>query len=128
MKLKIPIDIRRTCYTMSAVEEELEITVARQCAQQWFSVLVGTDGYAHPWQDEAVCEFAMLSCMEALHGSDYKQHLIRNRVEASQQENILSSVTPGSPIDYFSSLNDYAAVVYEMREALGTGGTVLQRL
>lgn len=94
-------------------EEELEITVARQCAQQWFSVLVGTDGYAHPWQDEAVCEFAMLSCMEALHGSDYRQHLIISRVEASQQENILSSVTPGSPIDYFTYLTDYSSVVYD---------------
>lgn len=93
--------------------EELEIAVARQCAQQWFSVLVGTNGYAHPWQDEAVCEFAMLSCMEALHGIDYKQYLIRSRVEAAQQENILFSVTPGSPIDYFTYLTDYTSVVYD---------------
>ncbi|MBO2517743.1 MAG: hypothetical protein CW338_10845 [Clostridiales bacterium] len=111
-------------------EETLEITVARQVAQQWFSVLAGTDSYTHPWQDEALSEYAMLSYMRDQHGEDRRQRVIEERVDASLQENISSPVTPGSPIEYFTYLTDYTSVVYDrgcaalLAADLMTGGRI----
>lgn len=98
--------------------DTLELTLAHETAHQWFCALVGSDSYYAPWQDEALCEYAMLRYVRARYGQGSYETLIGYRVDAPMREAIPGSLTPGSPIDYFSSYADYAAVVYGRGAAL----------
>lgn len=98
--------------------DTLELTVAHEAAHQWFYALVGSDQWNHPWQDEALCEYATLRYVEKRYGRGSFDTLKFYRVDSPMQERIPGLVTPGSPIDYFSSFSDYAAVVYGRGAAL----------
>lgn len=90
---------------------QAEITLARLTAKQWFTVMVGTDGFSNAWQNEAPAEWALLQYVKAVYGADSMTALKRFRVDEPMKENIASSVTPGSPVDYFSGQTEYDAVV-----------------
>ena len=98
--------------------ETLELTIAHETAHQWFYALVGSDQVKDPWQDEALCEYAMLRYVQKRYGQSSFETLKAYRVDAPMQENVPGSLTPGSPIDYFGSLPDYSAVVYGRGAAL----------
>ena len=98
--------------------DSLELTVAHETAHQWFYALVGSDQARDPWQDEAICEYAMLRYVRARYGQGSFESLKSLRVDAAMQEQHLGALTPGSPIDYFASLGDYATVVYHRGAAL----------
>ena len=99
-------------------ENTLELTIAHETAHQWFYALVGSDQAKQPWQDEAICEYAMLRYVRARYGRGSFDTLKYYRVDAPMQERTGTKLTPGSPIDYFGSLNDYATVVYGRGAAL----------
>ena len=98
--------------------DSLELTVAHEIAHQWFYALVGSDQMNDPWQDEALCEYAMLRYVRARYGQSSFETLKYYRVDAPMQDKLPGTLTPGSPIDYFGSLNDYACVVYGRGAAL----------
>ena len=98
--------------------DTLDLTVAHETAHQWFYGLVGSDQAREPWQDEALCEYAMLRYVRARYGQGSFETLKYYRVNMPMRENIPGSLTPGSPIDYFDSLADYSAVVYGRGTAL----------
>ena len=98
--------------------DTLELEVAHETAHQWFYALVGSDQVRDPWQDEAICEYAMLRYVKQRYGQGSFDTLKSFRVDAPMRESHLGALTPGSPIDYFSSLSDYAAVVYGRGAAL----------
>ena len=98
--------------------DTLELLIAHETAHQWFYALVGSDQYNAAWQDEALSEWAMLRYVKARYGQSAYENLLWSRIHAPMQENILSPVTPGSPIDYFGSYSDYSAVVYGRGAAL----------
>ena len=98
--------------------DTLELTVAHETAHQWFYALVGSDQALQPWQDEALCEYAMLRYVRARYGQGSYETLKYYRVDAAMREKLPGSLTPGSPIDYFSSLEDYRTVVYGRGAAL----------
>ena len=104
------------------LDDALELTVAHEIAHQWFYALVGADQFRHPWQDEALCEHAMLHYVRARHGAGAYDALARLRIAAPMQENIREGITPGSPIDSFHDLEEYTTVVY------GRGAAMLQAL
>ena len=54
----------------------------------------------------------MLRYIRARYGQGSYDTLRYYRVDSPMRENIPGSLTPGSPISYFGSLSDYAAVVY----------------
>lgn len=97
---------------------ELGYTVAHEIAHQWWAVLVGSDGWYQPWQDEALCEYALLDYIGATQGQTMRQSAAFDRIEASLRITIPGSITPGSPLDYFASLNEYSVVVYQRGAAL----------
>lgn len=99
-------------------QDTLELTIAHETAHQWFYALVGSDQYNAPWQDEALCEWAMLRYVKVRYGQSAYENLLAARILAPMQENILSPLTPGSPIDYFGSFSDYSTVVYGRGAAL----------
>lgn len=98
--------------------DTLELLIAHETAHQWFYALVGSDQYNSPWQDEALSEYAILRYVKARYGQSAYENLLYTRVQAPMQENILSPVTPGSPIDYFGNYSDYSTVVYGRGAAL----------
>ena len=98
--------------------ETLELTIAHETAHQWFYALVGSDQVKNPWQDEAMCEYAMLRYVQKRYGAGSFENLKYYRVDAPLQERLPGSLTPGSPIDYFGSLADYSSVVYGRDAAL----------
>jgi len=98
--------------------DTLELIIAHETAHQWFYALVGSDQYNAPWQDEALSEYAMLRYVLDRYGRAAYENLILTRISVPMQENILSPVTPGSPIDHFGSYGDYSAVVYGRGAAL----------
>ena len=102
----------------SGLEDTLELTVTHELAHQWFYASVGSDQYRQPWQDEALCEYAMLRCVRARYGQGSYETLKYYRADAPMMETVPGSLTPGSPIDYFSSLEDYRSVVYGRGAAL----------
>ena len=99
-------------------EDTLELLIAHETAHQWFYALVGSDQYYAAWQDEALSEWAMLRYVKTRYGISAYNHLVASRIDAPMQENILSPVTPGSPIDYFGDFSTYSAVVYGRGAAL----------
>ena len=98
--------------------DTLELEIAHEAAHQWFYALVGSDQVKDPWQDEALCEYAMLRYVKARYGAGSFESLKSLRVDAAMQELYLGALTPGSPIDYFGNLGDYATVVYRRGAAL----------
>ena len=102
------------------MRETLELTVAHEAAHQWFYGLVGSDQVYAPWQDEALCQWAMLRYVGKTYGRGSYETLKYYRVDAPMMEAVPGSLTPGSPIDYFGSLTDYSTVVYGRGTALLT--------
>lgn len=99
-------------------KDTLELTIAHEVAHQWFYALAGSDQFNHPWQDEALSEYAMLCYAQEVYGQSAYENLLVTRVNAPMQERIAAHLTPGSPIDYFASFNDYTSVVYGRGAAL----------
>ena len=98
--------------------DTLELVVAHETAHQWFCALVGSDQALQPWQDEALCEYAMLRYVRARYGQGSYETLKYYRADAPMREKLPGSLTPGSPIDYFGNLTDYRTVVYGRGAAL----------
>ena len=98
--------------------DTLELVVAHETAHQWFYALVGSDQASQPWQDEALCEYAMLRYVRTRYGQGSYETLKYYRVDAPMREKLPGSLTPGSPIDYFGTLEDYRTVVYGRGAAL----------
>lgn len=111
-------------YFLDSARDTLEMTVCHEAAHQWFYSLVGSDQVNAPWQDEALCQWAMLRCVRARYGQGSYENLKRLLVDAPMETTIPGSLTPGSPIDYFGALADYSDVVYgrgtAMLDALDT--------
>ena len=105
-------------YFAADQRDSMELVLAHETAHQWFYALVGSDQVNDPWQDEALCEWAMLRYVRENYGQGSFDTLRHYRIDLPMQENIPGSLTPGSPIDYFGALADYSAVVYGRGAAL----------
>lgn len=93
-------------------DSRLELTVSSGTAHQWFGILVGSDPLLNAWQDEAVCEYALLQYVRAAHGEDARDRLAFLRADAPMRESIRREITVGSPVDRFQSHDEYRTVVY----------------
>lgn len=98
--------------------DTLELVAAHETAHQWFYALVGSDQVLQPWQDEALCEYAVLRYVRMRYGQGSYETLKYYRVDAPMREKLPGGLTPGSPIDYFCALSDYRTVAYGRGAAL----------
>ena len=105
-------------YFLKSQWDTLELFIAHEGAHQWFYALVGSDPILNPWQDEALCEYALLRYTEKNYGQSAWENLRFFRVDSPMQERIPGGLTPASPIDYFSTLSDYKTIVYGRGAAL----------
>lgn len=98
--------------------DSLELTVAHETAHQWFYALVGSDQALAPWQDEALCEYAMLRYVQKRYGQNSFDALKYYRVDTPMMESVPGDLTPGTPISYYNNYRDYRAVAYGRGAAL----------
>ncbi len=98
--------------------DSLELTIAHETAHQWFYACVGSDQAMSPWQDEALCEYAVLRYVQKRYGQNSFEALKYYRVDSPMMENVPGSLTPGSPISYFDNYQDYRTIVYGRGAAL----------
>jgi len=103
---------------LSTGAQVLEYTVAHETAHQWWAVTVGSDSWYQPWQDEALCEYAWLDYVGDWYGARDREQMAFDRIETAMRITIPGQVTPASPLDYFSDLNQYSWVVYQRGAAL----------
>lgn len=96
----------------------LEYVIAHETAHQWWAMLVGSDSWYQAWQDESLCEYAYLDYAGDWYGAAQRESVAFERIETSLRITVPRGVTPGSPIDYFSGLTEYAMVVYQQGAAL----------
>lgn len=92
--------------------DTLELLLAHETAHQWFYGLVGSDPVFQPWQDEALCEYAMLRYVRQRYGQSAWENLKITRADAPMRERIPQPVTPATPITGFASPEIYSTVVY----------------
>lgn len=90
---------------------ELEYAVAHLTAHQWWGLTVATDSYNDAWQSEALCEYSLLLYLQDRYGAAARKDYERIRIETAMQTTA-AGVTPGSPLDAFSSLTEYRRIVY----------------
>lgn len=87
--------------------EALETAVAREVANQWWYAVVGTDSVMQAWQHEALSEYAVLAYLEAAHGLSSREAYYASAVAPSMRVTMPRGVTPGAPLDYFSTRAQY---------------------
>lgn len=90
----------------------LELTIAHETAHQWFGILVGSDPIRSAWQDEAVCEWAVLQYALDTHGRDAYDQLVFLRADMPMREKVRNEITVSSPVDRFHTYQEYGTVVY----------------
>jgi len=99
--------------------DTLAHTVAHETAHQWWAVQVGSDTWYQAWQDESLCEYAVLDLIGDVYGPQAREDAAYTRVEISLYiTHPPTAATPGSPLDYFSDLSEYSLVVYQRGAAL----------
>lgn len=103
---------------IAAADDTLEVTVAHETAHQWWYAMVGSDSYNQAWQDESLCEYALMDYIGQVYGASVRENAAFERIETAMRITIPRGVTPGSPIDYFQDLTEYSQVVYRRGAAL----------
>lgn len=104
--------------TAAAGGDALALTVAHETAHQWWAIQVGSDGFYQAWQDESLALYAQMDYIGFCSGESAREEAIFSNIESALRITISRAVTPGSPIDYFSTLSEYSTVVYNRGAAL----------
>lgn len=103
---------------IKAPDSTLEYTVAHETAHQWWYGMVGSDAWYHAWQDESLCEYALMDYIGDTYGPEARGNAIFQRIDTALQVTVPRGVTPGSPIDAFGDLPEYTLVTYRRGAAM----------
>lgn len=103
---------------LDAGGETLETVVAHETAHQWWYAVVGSDPVNQAWQDEALCEFSVLEYGEERYGAAWRQERERREIESALRVTVPHGVTPGAPLERFSTMSEYSLVVYDRGAAM----------
>lgn len=98
--------------------QTLETVIAHEVAHQWWYAVVGSDPWEQAWQDEALCEFSVLEYLEDVHGRATRNEREQTVIEPALRVTVPRGVTPGAPLDRFSTMAQYSLVVYNRGAAL----------
>ena len=98
--------------------QALEYVMAHETAHQWWYAVVGSDPWNQPWQDEALSEYSVLCYWEDTRGRAARDEWEQTHMEAALRVTVPRGVTPGAPLDRFSTMAEYALVVYERGAAM----------
>ena len=103
---------------LDAGGEALETVVAHEVAHQWWYAVVGSDPVNQAWQDEALSQFSMLEYLEDRYGVSRREEYEQRELESALRVTVPRGVTPGAPLDRFSSMSEYSLVVYDRGAAM----------
>ncbi len=103
-------------------EDGWELTLAHAAAHQWFYGLAGCDRCRDPWQDGALCRWAVLTWAGQRYGIGAREQLMSDLVDMPMRERVYGGVTPGSPLDRFPDPEVFETV------ACGRGAAYLAAL
>lgn len=103
---------------LTAGGQALEYVTAHETAHQWWYAVVGSDPWNQPWQDEALGEYSVLCYWEDTRGLAFRNEWEQAHMEAALRVTVPRGVTPGAPLDRFSTMSEYALVVYERGAAM----------
>ncbi len=101
---------------------QLEYSVVRQVAHQWFYALVGSNPSLEPWLDESLANYATLMYYEQTYGQDKFLEKLNEQVLDSLNVTIPGNLTVDSSIERFNSVDEYQTIIY------GRGTAVLHEL
>ncbi|MBE5779192.1 MAG: M1 family metallopeptidase [Clostridiales bacterium] len=101
---------------LAAENDTLEAVIAHETAHQWWYSLVGSDPVNHPWQDEALCEFSRLTYWEKHHGKAAAEDIFQREILPSLR--VSYTATAGSPLSWFSDMDEYYILVYNRGAAM----------
>ena len=87
-------------------------------AHQWWYAVVGSDPVNQAWQDEALSQFSMLEYLEDRYGVSRREEYEQRELESALRVTVPRGVTPGAPLDRFSSMSEYSLVVYDRGAAM----------
>jgi len=88
-----------------------EEATVHEVGHQWFYSLIGDDQLLQPWLDEAAASYTELLYAEKFDGPEtVKNYLAYFQGEADSASNPNQPI--GLPVDQYSGLDDYAAIVY----------------
>lgn len=103
---------------VNAGGQSLEFAVAYGAAHQWWYAMVGSDSINQPWQDESLCEYALMDYIGDYYSTDDRDSAIYQQIETALRITISRDITPGSPITYFNDVTEYTQVVCRRGAAL----------
>ena len=103
-------------------DEIWELPLARGAARQWFGCMAGVDRFSDPWQEEALCRWAVLNYVGKKYGARSRELLEEEYAEMPMRETVTAYLTPGSPLERFEDPDDYETV------ACGRGTAFLRAL
>ena len=96
----------------------LEFVVAHEAAHQWWYAAVGSDQIRHPWQDEALAEYATLLYYESHYGAQSFDSLYQAMIRPATETEALRGVGIDQPLDKFESSALYDALIYRKGAAM----------
>ena len=110
-----------------AKRNDLEETIARLCAKQWFGVEAGCNPENEPWLTDTLAVYASLLFFEEKEGYDGYLKRLNRQVLSALQMTIPGGLTPDSRASRFTTTGEYelvvidrgAAVLHEMRDLMG---------
>lgn len=102
---------------LDAGERATETIVAHETAHQWWYAVVGSDQWRQAWQDEALCEFGTLGYLAHRFGPAARAEAEQRKL-MSLRVTVPRGVTPGAPLDRFSTMAQYVTLVYDRGCAL----------
>ena len=96
----------------------LEFVVAHEAAHQWWYAAVGSDQIRHPWQDEALAEYATLLYYESHYGAQSFDSLYQAMIRPATEAEALRGVGVDQPLYKFESNALYDALIYRKGAAM----------
>lgn len=102
--------LSRDLFTLGS-RAELEYTVMRLLAQQWFGGLAGVDMYTDPWLCESLSCTAALLALEEISSPERMRKEIAERVTPSLNMTVPGGATPAGSAAYLNGRAEYDTVL-----------------
>lgn len=103
---------------VAAGGSSLEYAVVHEVAHQWWYAMAGSDSVRQAWQDESLCQYSLITYLGDVYGPEARAEAAFSQAETALRITIPGNAVPGSPLDQFSTTDEYHQLVYQRGAAL----------